>query len=230
MTNEKMTNVFCIIPAYNEEKNILNVVEKVLPLADRVIVVDDGSEDETAEILKNINNDKLIVLKHFINCGQGAALQTGNECALSKGAEIIVHFDADGQFLAAEIKDLVQPILAKKADIVFGSRFLVKTSNIPWTKKNIIIPIARAVNRLAIGKNNLSDPQSGFRAMSADTARKIEISQNRMAHCSEILAKAFELNLKIKEASITVIYNEFGQKFSGGIQIVKDLFLGRLLK
>ncbi len=221
--------IFCIIPAYNEEKNILKVVDACLKEIDKIVVVDDASTDKTVDILRNnISSEKLIILNHLTNRGQGAALQTGNEYALANKAQIIVHFDADGQFLAKEIKDIIKPIKEDGADIVFGSRFLEKKSKIPWFKEKIILPLAKLINKI-FAKNKLTDPQSGFRAMTAKTAQKIKIKQDRMAHCSEILKKISNPNIKVKEVPITVIYNDFGQTFSGGIKIVKDLILGKLI-
>lgn len=216
---------YCIIPAYNEEKNIAKVIDNVKPLIENIVVVDDCSNDKTYKIAKSKN---IIALKHIINRGQGAALQTGNQYALDNGADIIIHFDADGQFLAEEIKDIIKPIEKKEADIVFGSRFLEKKSEIPWKKKYLIFPIARVINKIFLGVN-MTDPQSGFRAMNREAALEVEIGQDRMAHCSEILNKSFRKKLRVKEIPITVIYNDFGQKFSGGIKIIKDLLLGKFL-
>lgn len=216
---------FCIIPAYNEATTIFEVINKVKPMVDEVVVINDGSSDKTKELAKTSGT---IVLSHIINRGQGAALETGNKYALNNGAEIIVHFDADGQFLAEEIKDIILPIIKGEADIVFGSRFLGKKSNLPSFKKYIIIPLAHLVNKIFIG-TTLTDPQNGFRAMSAETARKIIIEQDGMAHNTEIISKTFENNLKIKEIPITVIYHDFGQRFSGGLKIIKDLILSRLI-
>ena len=222
--------IFCIIPAYNEEKNILKVVKDVINEVDKVIIVDDASIDNTINLLKNnIISKKLTILKHIINRGQGASLQTGNDYAIANNAKIIIHFDADGQFLAKEIKDIIKPIKDKQADIVLGSRFLEKKSKMPWLKEKIIMPLARLINRI-FAKNTLTDPQSGFRAMNDYAINKLRIEQDRMAHCSEIINKITINNLKVKEVPITVIYNEFGQKFSGGINIIKDLIVGQLLK
>jgi glycosyltransferase involved in cell wall biosynthesis len=217
--------IFCIIPAYNEAATIAQVVEKVKLITNEIIVVDDGSRDETKKLAKEKG---AVVLSHIINRGQGAALETGNQYALNKGADIIVHFDADGQFLAEEIKDIILPIIKGEANIVFGSRFLGKKSNLPRFKKYIIIPLAHLVNKIFIGAT-LTDPQNGFRAMSSETAKKITIEQNGMAHNTEIISKSFENNLKIKEIPVTVIYHNFGQRFSGGLKIIKDLILSRLI-
>lgn len=218
--------IFCVIPAYNEAQNVITVINKVKPLVDELVIVDDCSSDETFELAKTTSAS---VLRHIINRGQGAALQTGNDYALNHGADIIVHFDSDNQFLAEEIKDVIQPIIAGQADIVFGSRFLGKKSNLPKFKKNIIMPLARAINK-AFFDINLSDPQNGFRAMSAKVAREIKIENDKMAHCNEILIKAFKNKYRVQEVPITVIYHEFGQKFSGGIRIIKDLIYKKLTK
>lgn len=214
----------CVIPAYNEASKINLVIEKVILLVDEVIVVDDCSSDNTFELVKNT---KAIALKHPINRGQGAALQTGNEYALSHGADIIVHFDADDQFKADEITSLVAPIKNGQADAVFGSRFL-GSANFPFTKRFIIMPLARLINRL-FGVRT-SDPQSGFRAMNKKTLSQIKIENRGMAHCSEILYKVVKTKARIVEVPITVTYHEFGQSFGGGFKIIKDLLIHNFIK
>lgn len=221
-----MPKVICVIPAYNEEKNIAKVVKDVRPFVDEVIVVDDSSQDKTTLLAKE---NQAIVITHPINRGQGAALQTGNEYALEIGADIIVHFDGDDQFLASEIPDMTKGIINKEADIVFGSRFLGKKANFPFLKKYLIYPLAQLFSRLVMGIN-LSDPQNGFRAMNKEAAEKIQIENREMAHNSEIQSKAFAYKLRVKEVPITVIYHHFGQKLSGGIKIIKDLFIYKLSK
>jgi Glycosyltransferases involved in cell wall biogenesis len=218
-------NIFCIIPALNEEKYISEAVLKVKPLVDEVVVVDDGSSDKTAPLARTAG---AVVLTHILNRGQGASLETGNQYALSHGADIIFHFDADGQFSAEDIPEVLAPILSGKAEAVFGSRFMGKESNMPAFKKKVIMPIARLVNCLLLGVK-LTDPQSGFRAMNAAAWKKISIQQKGMAHTSEILAKAVKNKLIIKEVPIKVIYRRFGLKFSGGIRIIKDTILAKLI-
>ena len=216
---------FCVIPAYNEAETIAKIVGEVKPLVDQIVVVDDGSSDNTGKLAKA---QSVKVLSHFINRGQGASLETGNQYALRAGADIIVHFDADGQFLAEEIKDIISPIIKGEADIVFGSRFLGKKSNMPPFKKYVIIPLAHLINKIFTG-STLTDPQNGFRAMSQKAASQIKIEQDGMAHNTEIISKAFASGLKIKEVPVTVIYHNFGQRFSGGLKIIKDLILARLI-
>lgn len=218
--------IICIIPAFNEGKTIGEVIRRVKPLVSEIVVVDDCSSDDTFAISRAEN---AAALRHPVNRGQGASLQTGMDYALTQDADILVHFDADGQFLAEEIKDVVAPIIAGEADVVFGSRFLDKKSEIPKLKKYLIMPLARLVNEVFLGINT-TDPQSGFRALSREAAKKIKIEQDRMAHCSEILLKVFALKLRVKEVPTSVIYHDFGQRIGGGVKILKELFMGSLIK
>ncbi len=221
-------DVYIIIPTYNEEESIRAVIEDIKNSFSeaKIIVIDDYSIDKTVNVAKSL---PVKVLEHAVNRGQGAALKTGTEYAIIKGADVIVHFDADGQFVASEIKEIIKPIIDNQSEVVFGSRFLNKQSNIPWFKKNVIMPLARFVNKVFFNVT-LSDPQAGFRAFSADAYKKLEWEQDRMAHCSEIMHNVFKSNLRIKEVPITVIYKDFGQKFSGGLGILKDMFIGKFTK
>jgi len=220
--------IFCVIPAFNEEKNLAAVLEAVKPIVSQTVVVNDGSTDHTLEVALGA---RVTVLTHLINRGQGAALKTGTQFALTAGADIIVHFDADGQFLASQIMTLAAPIINGEAEVVFGSRFLNPDSsslNMPAQKKYLIMPLARLFNRIFL-KVKLTDPQSGLRALSRHAAEIIDWRQDGMAHCSEILFAAAKARLKIREVPITVIYRRFGQRLSGGFRIVKDLLIARLI-
>lgn len=218
--------IYCVVPAFNEEKHIVKVLRELKRYVKKIILVDDASNDNTAFLAEK---EGVIVLRHLLNRDQGAALETGDQYALAHGAEIIVHFDADGQFKAEEINDLIRPLVDEKYDVVLGSRFLDKHSYIPWLKRFIIFPLARIVNFVFFGIR-LSDPQSGFRAMTRKAAAKIKIRQDGKAHCSEILHKIYKNKLRVKEVPISVIYNNFGQTMSGGWRIVKDILIGKLLK
>jgi len=231
-----MKNIFIIIPAYNEEKKIAEVIKNLLNNNyQNIVIVDDSSKDKTSKIAGRF---PVFLLRHNLNRGQGASLQTGTEFALNQGAEIIVHFDGDGQFLSDEIQSAINPILNNEVDIVFGSRFLnhseqkeisADTKNkMPFLKKNIILPVARIINYFLTGVK-LTDAHCGFRAMNKFTAEKINITQDRMSHNTEIVAQIKKYNLKFKEVPITVIYNEFGQNVGGGFRILKELLIGKFL-
>lgn len=217
--------IICIIPAWNEEKNIRRTILSVKSFVSEIVVIDDGSRDDTAKIAAETG---VTVVKHFINRGQGASLETGNEYARRQQADIALHFDGDGQFLASEIPDMLNPIITGEADIVFGSRFLGKKSDLPFTKEKIIMPLAHAINRILIG-DSLNDPQNGFRALSRKALATIKIQNDEMAHCSEIIAKTFKYKLKYKEVPVTVIYNHYGQSFFKGFKIIKDLILSKFI-
>ena len=218
--------IACVIPAWNEEQNIGPVLTGLKGFADEVIVVDDCSSDRTGAIAEQHG---ALVLRHPINRGQGAALQTGNAFALKNKADIIVHFDADNQFSAAEIPAMIAPLLAGQADIVFGSRFLGKKSNLPYFKRKIIMPLARMINYY-IFRIKLSDPQNGFRALTRESAQKIIIENRGFAHNNEIQLKAFQENLRIQEVPVTVTYHHFGQKIGSGFKILEDLLISKIIK
>jgi glycosyltransferase involved in cell wall biosynthesis len=226
-------NIFIIIPAHNESKNIAQTLQNLLDKNYKnIIVVDDCSTDNTLQIA---NQFSVHILQHKINRGQGAALQTGTDFALQHDAEIIVHFDADGQFLVSDIQTGLK-IIENNFDVAMGSRFLNKKSNLPKIKKYFIFPIAKFVNKIFFNIN-LTDPQSGFRIFNSQVADKIKFEQDGSAHCSEFLHKIFKNNFKVKEFPITVQYFEFGQTLTGGkgrgkggIKILKDLFLNNFIK
>jgi len=217
--------ISCVIPAYNEANNIGPVITKLKSFVDEIIVVDDCSRDNTSEIAKA---NGAIVVRHIINRGQGAALRTGTKLALDRGADIIIHFDADDQFQATDIPEMLKPLLADKADAVLGSRFLGTESNLPKGKKYLVMPLARFINRLFFNIR-LSDPQSGFRALNRKSASRLKIDNDGMAHCTEIIYRLFKNGDRVVEVPITVIYHEYGQKLSGGFKIIRDLLIQKLI-
>lgn len=215
-----------IVPAYNEEKIIATVITDLLREVDSVVVVDDASSDNTVAVAKAAG---ALVLQHELNRGQGAALETGQEYARSVGADYVIHFDADGQFDVADIAPALQTMQEKEADILFGSRFLEKRSNIPWSKQYIIFPLGKIVNKF-FGSLPLSDVHNGFRILSQKALEHIQITQDRMAHATEIPVLAKYHNLRYVEFPITVTYHEYGQGSLGGVKVVKDLFTGKFIE
>lgn len=217
-----------VIPAYNEEEVIGDVVNLVKSKVNHVIVVDDGSTDATSYQAKKVG---AFVVNHSINRGQGAALQTGINFALGQSSDIIVTFDADNQHLADEIDDIIQPLLLGEVDVVLGSRF-IKENNIPLAK-TIVLKIATFITRFYTGMN-ITDTHNGFRAFSRKAASLIDISQDGMAHASEIIEEIKKHRLKYKEVPVTINYTSYskhkGQKLSSSFSILWDLIIGRLIK
>jgi len=219
--------IFVVVPAYNEEKEIGRVVRGLFEhgLAN-VIVVDDGSSDKTSAEAQVAG---ATVLRHAINRGQGAALQTGDEFALKHGASVVAHFDADGQFNPADASKAAAELTNKQLDAILGSRFLDSRSKIPFFKKYFILPVGRLVNYLFTGLM-LSDAHNGFRVLSRNALEKICITHDGMAHNSEIVAQLKKYNLKFAELPVEVVYSKYGQGISAGFKIVKDLIWAKYIK
>lgn len=219
--------IYIVIPAFNEAQHINKVIKDLKDNGyENIVVVDDGSVDQT---YKQVKDTQVQVLQHVVNRGMGAALQTGNSFALLQGAEVIVHFDADGQMLASDIKAMVEPLINSQVDVTLGSRFLSARDEMPWSKKYLIQPLAKIINYF-FTRLWLTDAHNGFRALSASAAEKIQITQDRMAHNTEIVEKIKKYNLKYKEIPVTIKYFEYGQSIGGGFKILRDLLLGKLIR
>ncbi|NMB48493.1 glycosyltransferase family 2 protein [Candidatus Kuenenbacteria bacterium] len=220
--------ITAVVPVYNENpEKLAGVLANLKNYVDDIVVVDDGSAIAISNFQFPISN--LTLLRHEINRGQGAALQTGTDFAVQNGAEIIIHFDADGQHNPEDIPILVKPIEEGRADFVFGSRYLTKNNQIPWTKKNILHPIARLVNYLLTGLN-LSDAHNGLRAFSARIADKVYLSQDRMAHATEYLQLVKKNKIRYTEVAVRVNYQNYGQGLKGGLKVVRELLTGKIIK
>lgn len=222
--------IFILIPAYNEEKTVSSVVFEAKKFG-QVVVIDDGSTDYTKKLAKDAG---AIVLSHIINRGQGAALQTGMDYAIKKDCDIIVHFDADGQHKAEDIGKIIDPILSGQAEVTLGSRFLQvgKFEEIPFTRY-LILKLAVIFTRF-ISEIKITDTHNGFRALSKNAAQKIKITQDGMAHASEILDEIIKNNLKYKEVAVQIKYSKHslkkGQNSLNFINILKDLFFGKIFR
>tara|TARA_Y100000782_G_scaffold99639_1_gene114056 strand:+ start:169 stop:1047 length:879 start_codon:yes stop_codon:yes gene_type:complete len=190
------------IPAYNEEKNIAKIITKLKKITDSIIVCDDGSSDMTSEIAKNLG---VIVISHKKNMGYGAAIRTIFEKSAEIGSDILVTFDADGQHRIEDVSRVLHPLENSEADIVIGSRFLGKQSNVPNYRKLGIKVITQVTNSSI--KTKLTDSQSGFRAYSKQVLSKISLSEIGMGISTEILIKASSGGLRITEVPITILYS-----------------------
>jgi len=227
----RSASVFVIVPAYNEAPVLGSTVGQLIDLNYEVVVVDDGSSDDTWFESSQL---PIYLLRHAINLGQGAALQTGMTFALQQGADILVHFDADGQHQAKDIESLIDPVRRGESDVVFGSRFLRKTDRtaVPVLRR-LLLKAGIVVNGLSTGVW-LSDAHNGFRALSAKAAKQIEICENGYAHASEIVAQVRRLRLRFTERPTTIIYTDYskakGQSVWNALNIVFDLVLRRILE
>ncbi len=218
-----------VMPAYNEGGAIGDTLKRVKSVFPNIVVVDDCSTDTTGAIATGLG---AIVARHPINLGQGAALQTGIDYALSRGATEIVTLDSDGQHDPADAARMLAILKKRGVDIVLGSRFLGSAEGISGGKR-LFLKAATAYTSLSTGLS-LTDTHNGLRAMTRAAAQKIRIRQNRMAHASEILDQIAEHKLSYVEAPVTITYTDYskakGQRMSGAFSILFDQFVGKLYR
>jgi glycosyltransferase involved in cell wall biosynthesis len=227
MQAELGQKIWVVIAAYNEARVIGRVVADVRRRGYPVALVDDGSRDLTAEIAEAAG---AAVVRHPVNLGQGAALQTGIEFALEHGADVIVTFDADGQHRSAEIASLVDALAQHGVDFALGSRFLGRAVSLPPSRR-VLLKAATLFTRLTSGLV-LTDTHNGLRAMTRRGASAIRLRQNRMAHASELLNQIAASGLRYVEVPVTIEYTAYslakGQKLGDALAILIDLSARRL--
>jgi len=194
--------IIAALPAYNEERSIAKMVLGCKKYVDKVVVVDDGSTDATAEIAEALG---AYVVRHPTNMGYGAALRNCFETARELGADKMVIIDADGQHDPGEIPKLLEP-LNRGMDLVIGSRFLHgNDESIPGYRK-VGMKVLDAATNIA-GEIRVSDSQSGFRAYGKRAIERIRIHGNDMSAGSEILLQIKEHDLKFEEVEIGCSYD-----------------------
>lgn len=221
--------VWVVIAAYNEATAIGEVLRGLGEYPYRLVVVDDGSKDGTAQQALKF---PVTVLRHAVNLGQGAALQTGMRYALQQGAGFIVTFDADGQHNPADIEKMVAACRDGKCAVALGTRFAVGGEARAITfKKRWLLRVAIWLTRWMTGLK-VTDTHNGLRAFTRQAAEKIEIRQNGMAHASEILNQIASQKLSFIEVPVTIVYTPYslkkGQSLWNGINILWELLSGKL--
>lgn len=218
-----LDGVVVVIPAYNEAAVIEGVIQEVRTQFSRVVCVDDASIDETALLA---HRGGATVLRHPVNRGQGAALQTGMEWALrDTRTRAIVSFDADGQHRPADAAAMANLLLSSSVDVVLGSRFSGSTVAMPRMKR-VVLKAATAYTRLSSGIS-VTDTHNGLRVLSRSAASRMQFSHRGMAHASEVLALISQNNLTWTEYPVEVRYTEHslakGQSLWNSINILWDL-------
>ena len=205
------------------------LVRDVVRLHPQIVVVDDGSRDET---WRAAHEAGAVVIRHPINLGQGAALQTGICLALDRGADLIVTFDGDGQHQVEDVARMVIALDQAGADIALGSRFLGRTVSLPWARR-LLLKAATTFTWVTTGLR-LTDTHNGLRVITRNAARMLELRQNRMAHASEILHLIARLDLRFVEVPVTIVYTDYslakGQRVSNLFNILGELIGGRMQK
>jgi glycosyltransferase involved in cell wall biosynthesis len=209
---------------YNEASVVGGVVKDLRKEFPNVVCVDDGSSDGSQDAARAAG---AVVVQHPINLGQGAALQTGFEYALQDPElDCIVTFDADGQHRVEDAKAMVQRIRSGEAEIVLGSRFLDKRTKLSPAKR-VVLKTAAIQSRLATGME-LTDAHNGLRAISPSVASRIHLTQNRMAHASELVHQLAKMQPRYVEHPVEIIYTDYskakGQSLLNAVNIVFELF------
>lgn len=227
----KNQSVAFVIPAYNEEGAIANVISSLHAELNKhdvkdyeIVVISDGSKDNTVKIAKAIKTTK--VLDHVINMGAGAATRTGLTYALLQDFDVAVTLDADGQHLPKDVVAVYEAVASSKADIVIGNRL--------WDKEGM--PFIKRLGNKGLSfittvmyGSNIKDSQSGLRGFNKKALKNIYYHSNRYAFCSEMIWRAKNAKLSIAEIPITAVYTDYstaagrGQSNWGAIQIIKQM-------
>ncbi len=230
-----MPQTWVVIPLYNEAAVVGDVVRDLRTVLTAraaasggersagVVCVDDGSTDGSAEVAAEAG---AVVLRHAVNLGQGASLQTGLTYALrDPDARYFVTYDADGQHQPADAMAMLDVLRAGEVDIVFGSRFLAETTR-PGRARRLLLRAAVAYTNLSTHVR-LSDAHNGLRALNRTAAEVIDIRQDRMAHASEIVGQVGQARLRWTELPVHVLYTDYsrakGQPGLNAVNIVVDL-------
>lgn len=222
-----------VIPAYNEAARVGNVVRSAIGYVDAVIVVDDGSTDGTEEAAASAGAR---VVRHVLNGGAGAATMTGIEAARRMGATVVVTLDADEQHDPADIPRLLEPVLRRQADIVFGNRFGARPdgrgNRIPRVRR-LFNAIGNLVTLLATGKW-VQDSQCGYKALGAQALSQIDLRMSGFEFCTEMVREAVRHNWRIEQVPVKVLYSEYtlakGQSFGNGVKTALKILLRSFLR
>lgn len=217
-----------VIPVYNEAGVIADVIAEVQRTFPNVVAVDDGSSDDSWTAVRGVARHPL---RHLVNRGQGAAIQTGTDYALKHGAARIAHFDADGQHRVEDLVRMVQVVASGDCDIALGNRFAGDVTQVPPARR-VLLRGAVLFHRVVSGIQ-LHDVHNGLRVLSRRAAERMEITADRMAHASEIIDLVARSGLPVQEIPVTIRYSEYsrakGQRWTGGFRIMFHYLVARIL-
>ena len=219
----KYDDVWVVVPLFNEEPVIREVVQRLVATFPRVVCIDDGSSDRSAELAEAAG---ATVVHHPMNLGQGAALQTGFEYVLQDpGMSWVVTFDADGQHRVSDVETMLRKAAQEDLQVVFGSRFLDSSSQLKGVRK-VVIRLAALWTNITTG-TALTDAHNGLRVLRRDVVERVDLTQNRMAHASQLVAQIGDLDARYAECPVTVRYTEYskakGQSLWNAVNIVTEL-------
>ena len=219
----RVTDTWLVIPLYNEATVVREVISQAREIFPYVVAVDDGSKDDSA---REAAAAGAIVVRHPVNLGQGAALQTGFSYVLEKtNADYIVTFDADGQHSTTDAAAMVAAARDEDLAVVLGSRFLEGPSPVGWLKR-VVLRTAAAVSSHTSGMR-LTDAHNGLRVIRRDVLAQLDLKQNRMAHASEIIREIGATGMPWREFPVHIVYTDYsrskGQSLWNSVNILVDL-------
>lgn len=228
--NSRYSNVWVIVPVFNEDGVIGDVVQELRGVFANVVCVDDGSSDRSADVAQRAG---AVVVRHAVNLGQGAALQTGFDFTVrARDMECVVTFDADGQHQVSDAEAMVTRLSEESLDALLGSRFLDRRTQASALKKAVLklaVLHANATTGLRV-----TDAHNGLRVLSREVVSRMQITQNRMAHASELVAQLGTMTLqgrpvRYAEHPVHIIYSDYsmskGQSIWNSVNILSDLML-----
>lgn len=220
-----MSRTWVVVPVFNEASIVGDVVRDLVAEFGFVVCVDDGSSDGSAQVARAAGAH---VVTHPINLGQGASLQTGFDYALLDPAMTeVVTFDADGQHQISDAREMVERLRTEDLAIVTGSRFLDKRTQLSFLKR-VTLRTAARVSRITTGKS-LTDSHNGLRVLRRDALEAVRITQNRMAHASELVDLLAATGLPWSEHPTHIVYTDYsrskGQSLLNGVNILVDLLI-----
>ena len=222
-------NVWIIVPAFNEAGVIGDVISDLRSVFAHVVCVDDGSGDDTGDIALRAGAH---LVRHPVNLGQGAAIQTGVEYARRQpGAQVFATFDGDGQHRVKDVLTMIDRLGAGDVDIVIGTRFGQGVSKPPLLKRIVLQTAARLSPR---GRRlGLTDTNNGLRVFNKTVADGLDITMIGMSHATEFVMLIAENRWRVAEEPVEVLYTEYsqskGQPLLNGVNIIFDGFLrGRM--
>jgi len=216
-----------VMPMFNEAQVVGDVVTQLKRVFSRVVCIDDGSTDDSASQASACGAQ---VVRHPVNLGQGAALQTGFEFALhSADVQYVLTFDADGQHQVGDALRMVQEMRARNVDVLLGSRFLTERPPMPRSKR-MVLRAAVVFTRLTTGLP-LTDAHNGLRVFNRHATQMMDVRLHGMAHASEILNLIARSSLTYLEVPVSVLYTDYsrskGQPSVNAINIAFDVLLDR---
>ncbi len=223
-------DVWIVIPAYNEASVIADVVADVRTVFPNVVCVDDGGRDGTGDRAFAAGAH---VVRHPVNLGQGAAIQTGVEYARSRpGAKIFATFDADGQHRVKDVVRMIDRLRTENLDIVIGTRFADQPPDRMPVLKRLLLPIVAKLSPSS-RKLHLTDAHNGLRVFNKKVADALNLTMNGMSHASEFVSLIAENRWRVAEQPVQILYTDYsmskGQPLVNGVNIIVDgLLRGRL--